>query len=526
MKLQFKRGLQANLPVLDVGEPGLTTDQNRFFIGGTSGNIELAKKGDLIPGPPGPKGDGYAIDVKDYGAKGDGVTDDTASIQKAYDYAHEIGGGIVFFLPGTYITTGNVYYSNTVTEGSGIGITTLKLKDNTPGVSVLNSGDAVENVAFINFSIDGNRDNQTIYGHGIRNGTVGGITNGYFGNLYVKNAGAYGIGLQKGTYKNVRFENITVENSGLDGIDLKNESNNNDNIFYSKITILNHGLDPTQTGQAGLDCRGPVIMSDIIVRGVATDRVGIRFRDNGPETGLGGFKSSLTNFSVYGDGAGTASIGVDVVNSDIRVSNGYVESTSYGVVVEVSSPNVQMSNVEVKSVGVNGFQVSSPNVTMDNCSVYSAAAYGVRAQANNLIMRGCIVNSCTLQGVRLNVGLTGILLADNILTGNTLGAIRDDGATYSAHNNAGWVTEVNLISSSIDTSTSGTKTFTVAHGMNVTPNLQDIALTIINDVSNGYTISFFRIDSVDATNITGRVVVGTGVASTSVKVGLKVKSKV
>ena len=48
---------------------------------------------------------GQVYNVKAYGAKGDGVTDDAAAIQAAINAAIAAGGGIVFFPPGTYETT-------------------------------------------------------------------------------------------------------------------------------------------------------------------------------------------------------------------------------------------------------------------------------------------------------------------------------------------------------------------------------------------------------------------------------------
>jgi hypothetical protein len=39
-KIKIKRGLEADLPTLDIGEPGFTTDTKRFFIGSATGNIE------------------------------------------------------------------------------------------------------------------------------------------------------------------------------------------------------------------------------------------------------------------------------------------------------------------------------------------------------------------------------------------------------------------------------------------------------------------------------------------------------
>lgn len=45
---------------------------------------------------------GLVYDVKNFGAVGDGVTDDTRAIQSALDYAVDHGGGTVYFPNGLY----------------------------------------------------------------------------------------------------------------------------------------------------------------------------------------------------------------------------------------------------------------------------------------------------------------------------------------------------------------------------------------------------------------------------------------
>jgi len=63
------------------------------------------------------------LSVKDYGAVGDGVTDDTASIQAAINDAATAGGNVVFFPPGTYAVTQLTLnnQSNVQLRGAGAG---------------------------------------------------------------------------------------------------------------------------------------------------------------------------------------------------------------------------------------------------------------------------------------------------------------------------------------------------------------------------------------------------------------------
>lgn len=46
-KIQVRRGLQSDLPLLDEGEIGFSLDEKRTYIGSPTGNVELAKASEL-----------------------------------------------------------------------------------------------------------------------------------------------------------------------------------------------------------------------------------------------------------------------------------------------------------------------------------------------------------------------------------------------------------------------------------------------------------------------------------------------
>ncbi len=76
---------------------------------------------------------GPFLDVRQYGATGDGVTDDTAAIQAAINAASAGGGGIVWLPTGTYLISDQlVTYANVVLAGVHWAAVTIQLANGFP----------------------------------------------------------------------------------------------------------------------------------------------------------------------------------------------------------------------------------------------------------------------------------------------------------------------------------------------------------------------------------------------------------
>ena len=102
--------------------------------------------------------------VRDFGAKGDGITNDTAAVQKAID-----AGGMVFFPPGTYLCGTLFLKSNGglhLDTGAALLASPDKNDYNADDFCVQNAVFTFENVSGAHFIVAVEQENITIEGPG------------------------------------------------------------------------------------------------------------------------------------------------------------------------------------------------------------------------------------------------------------------------------------------------------------------------------------------------------------------------
>lgn len=151
------------------------------------------------------------ISVKDFGAKGDGTTDDTTAIQNAINSFSN--GGSLFFPKGTYLSGALKIKSRVFLVGDGFG-TILKAKQNISNHFITLDNANVERCGIIDMVIDGNKSSQTGAYDLIHYDPTGGTweTNEQcylFESLAIRNGKNHGIYLESVCRSN-KFNNVDV----------------------------------------------------------------------------------------------------------------------------------------------------------------------------------------------------------------------------------------------------------------------------------------------------------------------------
>lgn len=199
------------------------------------------------------------FNVFDYGAKGDGVSDDTLAIQKAINAAAKAGGGEVYLPHGTYIVSGPnsdggclTLKSHVTLNGERMGLTTLKLADGSSndvaGLIHTAAHFNTTDTTISNLTLDGNKANTS--------GTVDGFVTGsatdntahtvFFqvAGVEFQNFSGDGLRAQALTTAGYVYDSLSHDNDG-DGFatQFKDEQARRDDISFTDNKAYENGGD-------------------------------------------------------------------------------------------------------------------------------------------------------------------------------------------------------------------------------------------------------------------------------------------
>ncbi|GAB3468360.1 glycosyl hydrolase family 28-related protein [Azotobacter salinestris] len=371
------------------------------------------------------------FNVKDFGALGDGVSDDRAAIQAAIDAAHAAGGGTVYLPAGEYRVSGGeqgvdgalMMKSNVYLAGAGMGETVVKLLDGWNGDvngMIRSSGtEETHNFGVRDLTLDGNRDNNP-------EGTVFGFYSGYkFGD---------------GADRNVTIERVEArEMSG-------------------------YGFDP-HGRTANLVIRDSVAHDNGFVGFVADHQIDGAFENNvAYNNDLHGFNvvTSTHDFTLTGNVAyGNGGAGLVVQRGSYDVPHAYnilIDGGSYhdnaleGVLIKLSH-EVTLQNAHIYDNGTAGVRIAgAQDVQLLNNRIHDnvqngkypevllqafddASVTGNVYETQNTLIKGNVITTsgnATYVVQERNDGSDYTTLRDNSISGGQIASVQLSGAHSSS----------------------------------------------------------------------------------------------
>ncbi|WGK93354.1 putative Ig domain-containing protein [Pseudomonas migulae] len=368
------------------------------------------------------------FNVQNYGAKGDGITDDTVAIQSAIDAAAAAGGGQVYMPTGTYIVSGGeepsdgclMLKSNVYLYGDGMGDTTVKVADgsDTKITGVIRSayGEETHDFGVSNLTIDGNRDNTTGKIDGWFNGYIPG-QEGYDSNVTldsveIKDCSGYGFDPHEQTV-NMVIKNSVSHGNGLDGFvaDFLSDSTFENNVAYDNdrhgFNVVTSTHDFTLSNNVAYNNGG----SGIVVQRGSEDIpspsnitiTGGEVYGNGAEGVLVKLSSDVTVSGV--DIHDNASAGIRIYGSNhVEIIDNTLNNNSLGAPV----PEIIIQSYD-DTLGVSGkyFNGSDNTIQGNIISGSNLSTYGVAERNEDGTDRNAIIGntiSHTSKGATLVYG--------------------------------------------------------------------------------------------------------------------------
>jgi hypothetical protein len=335
------------------------------------------------------------INIKQFGAKGDGATDDSVAIQAAIDF-----GGQLFAPVGTYMAEGLGLADNFNLVGEDSELSIIKLVNNST-LNLLNNPDQVTdtvrlNIKMQNITFDGNAAQFDITAEARSVVSCSGVDGFTAKKCNFINSVGYGLAFQaiqldpgapsNAVQKNIKLEDCLLESNGIgtnfsvdtfDGLDIKEATN---------VQLI--GCRAISNEDKGFDIRGTkIVFSDC-------------------EASL---NKGSSGFGLSGNTNGFAIPGEFLLNNCIADGN-----LSVGFLVTDGSN----SSTEIVTVLFDNCIAKNNAAKGIYCVVATAAANIIKSEIVN-----CVLKDNGEQGVRHSVGNISALISNTKILDNTLDGI-------------------------------------------------------------------------------------------------------
>lgn len=487
---------------------------------------------------------------KSAGRAGASAAANTASIQAAIDALYAAGGGVVELPPGTLSIAASTLpdvwdnagvafaashgalslRSGVYLRGRGVGVTTLSVEGSGSVDGILVVSPLFGGIS--DLTLDGNWDGLTGVGHGIIQLQIVGqeyCKKFRIERCQIRNFASYGIGIENGDVEDVWVCDNTIFNTGADGVDIKAERGAATSLRPGIVVRNNHvsqwGRRSSLDNQAGLDIRGVAVVEGNTCENKeptvddGRTRVGIRARAAATGETYGSQWSRIIGNFCHSD-MRRASRGIVIDGPKVICTSNTITGQVWGVRVGhdpvvaangqhalVSSNNVHDCQVAYATDDLNDAALFSDNFAQDVSEFYRLV--GDNAHVSN--SRG--INCTTVFRVEGDSNtIDGGRIAGSVTT-----KINDTGTGNTFQNVQGVRTRSRANSGTFAIDSTGVKTVTVPHSLDVTPAVSDVVATVHSTTTTDQRLSAIEVTAVDATNVTLKVYVitasGTGGAT-------------
>ena len=451
------------------------------------------------------------ISVKDFGATGNGVTDDTASIQDAITAA---AGKALYFPGGTYIVTALTVTTEVELFGDGYSRSQLKLKNASNTVPLLING--ASHFVMRDMSVDGNKANNPTGTWCVQ--LSGTCTGPVFDRVFFVNAKTDGLG-QGGTVDHMIVRDCIAETCGNDGFSIATATSS---LITGNRSVLNGRFGIVVTANynrvIGNTCHGNTSTGIAFVGAqycVAANNS--CFSNTGHGLQFNNCKYSTQSGNVcHSNGIS----GLDMTlgcDSCVCTGNTSILNTVRGIEIDSGSFQCAVIGNIVTTNGEVGISVyRSPSTLVEGNQVLNngnsaSPKYGIRLwdDVGTLPSSTCVVtgNYCgdnrgasatQTHGLGMDANTAGTVISQNNFANNVTApiALGAAGNIQAARDNLGYITQ-NKGSGFFN---AGDTAIVINHGLSVTPAATDFKVVFTN--APAVAIGEMYIDTVTATQAT------------------------